>query len=62
MKIQTFQDDYKAQIALDILENEDINAIVINKQDSSYLMFGGIELYVKHEDVINALKLIGSEP
>ncbi|EEI90964.1 hypothetical protein HMPREF0765_3511 [Sphingobacterium spiritivorum ATCC 33300] len=39
-----------------LLENE-VNAVVLNKQDSSYL-FGKIELYVNANDVEKANALI----
>ncbi|EFK60032.1 DUF2007 domain-containing protein [Sphingobacterium spiritivorum] len=39
-----------------LLENE-VNAVVLNKQDSSYL-FGKIELYVNVNDVDKANALI----
>ncbi len=50
---------YKAEILKSILEENDIEAIVINKQDSSY-HFGELEIYVKAEDVIKAKHLIAS--
>ena len=40
-----------------LIENG-INAIVINKQDSSYQMFGDGELHVKEEDVKRAKELL----
>ena len=40
-----------------LIENE-INAIVMNKQDSSYQMFGDGELLVKEEDVKRAKELL----
>ena len=40
-----------------LIENG-INAIVMNKQDSSYQMFGGGELLVKEEDVKRAKELL----
>lgn len=40
-----------------LIENG-INAIVMNKQDSSYQMFGDGELLVKEEDVKRAKELL----
>lgn len=40
-----------------LLENE-INAVVMNKQDSSYQVFGEGELLVKEEDVHQAEELL----
>jgi len=46
-----------AEMAKAILEDNDIEVIVMNKQDSFYLI-GDIEVYVKPEDVIRAKFLI----
>lgn len=40
-----------------LLENG-IDAVVMNKQDSSYQVFGEVELLVKKEDVQRAEKLL----
>ncbi|SVC34268.1 uncharacterized protein METZ01_LOCUS287122 [marine metagenome] len=39
----------------------DILTISLNKKDSSYLVFGEIELYVKKENVILAKNLIAKQ-
>lgn len=49
---------YKAEIAKDILADSDIDAIIINKKDSSYLSFGEIEVYVNNENKENAIVLL----
>jgi hypothetical protein len=46
--------DYQAEILKALLEEENIVSIVVNKQDSSYLSFGEIEVYVKSEDILKA--------
>jgi hypothetical protein len=51
---------YQAEILKDLLLGEDIPAVVINKQDSSYLAFGEIEVFVHREDILKA-KLILSK-
>ena len=40
-----------------MLEENGINVVLLNKQDSSYLMFGPIELYV-HEEINQAITLL----
>ena len=40
-----------------LLENE-IESVILNKQDSSYLSFGDIEMYVHPNDVTRANQLI----
>lgn len=48
---------YLAQMAKEILEEEDIECILLNKQDS-ILLIGEIEVLVKRELVIKAKHLI----
>lgn len=43
-----------------ILRAQDINAVIINKQDSSY-MFGSAELYVPQDEVIRAKRILDEE-
>ena len=48
---------HKAEIVKDLLINENIEAVVMNKKDSSYLL-GEVELYVPSEDENLAIELI----
>ena len=41
-----------------ILEEKEIRAVSINKKDSSYTIFGNIELYVKDRDVEESKDII----
>ena len=43
-----------------LLKAQEINAVVINKQDSSYL-FGEAELYVSQDEVIQAKRVLNEE-
>lgn len=56
--ILTTKEEYQAIIARDLLEEESINAVIINQKDTTYTSFGDIELYVADEDVERALKII----
>jgi len=58
--IKLFSTDrpYQAELARQILEENGIQAVVINKKDSSYLMFGETEVYVNQDEVIKAKQLI----
>ncbi len=49
---------YLAEIAKQILADNGMNSIIINKKDSSYNDFGDIELYVNRDFVIEAKALI----
>ncbi|SKC04207.1 Putative signal transducing protein [Sphingobacterium nematocida] len=56
-KITVYNSAIEAEIVKQMLEENDIPSVTMNKQDSSYL-FGKIELYV-HEDLEEqALRLI----
>jgi len=48
---------HEVEIMRAILEDNQINAIIVNKQDSVYL-FGEIELYVRFEDAFVANQII----
>lgn len=43
----------EAEIMKGVLAFNEINSVVVNKQDSSY-MFGEYEIYVNREDVVKA--------
>lgn len=50
---------YQAEIAKEILANEDIEAVILNKQDSNkFVMLGDIEVYVFNEDAEKAKELL----
>ncbi len=49
--------DHLAQIAINVLDDNEIESILINKKDSSYL-FGEIEVYVKHNNAVKAKYLL----
>ena len=49
---------YLAEIAKQVLADNGMDSIIINKKDSSYNDFGDIELYVNRDFVIKAKALI----
>jgi hypothetical protein len=51
---------HQAEITKDLLEQQDIAAVIINKQDSSY-HFGRYELYVPLKDAIIAKTIVVNE-
>jgi len=57
--IYTTGHPYKIELLKGILEENEIDSVIINKQDSSYL-FGELELYVKAEDVVKAKRIISA--
>ncbi len=48
---------YQAEMVKDILEDNGMEAVLMNKQDSFY-QFGDIEIYTRPDDVIRAKFLI----
>jgi hypothetical protein len=49
---------YKADIAKQLLEENEIQSVVINKKDSSYLTFGETEVYVRRINALRAKNLL----
>ncbi len=58
VKILSTDNPNKAEIIKQMLQENNINVVLLNKQDSSYLMFGSIELYVQREQLEQAKKLL----
>jgi hypothetical protein len=57
VKIISTKDAYKAEIYKGLLEENEIDVVLMNKQDSAYL-FGEIDIYVIAEHVIKAKHII----
>jgi hypothetical protein len=55
--IYSLGDAYRAELIRQMLQDHEIQAFIVNKQDSVY-KFGDIELYVHRDHVIRAKKLI----
>jgi len=41
--------EYRAEMIKDYLEDNDIEAVILNKKDSAYQLFGQIEVYVNQD-------------
>lgn len=50
--------EYQAEIAREILENEGINVVILNQIDSAYRTSGSIDIYVHESQKENALELL----
>jgi len=64
IKVLSTDNPNKAVIVKQMLEENNIKVVLLNKQDSSYLMFGLVELYVQEDQVEkteNLLKEINNE-
>lgn len=58
IKILSTSNPNKAEITKQMLEENNINVVLLNKQDSSYNMFGTIELFVPENQEDNATALL----
>ncbi|HEY1025240.1 MAG TPA: DUF2007 domain-containing protein [Sphingobacteriaceae bacterium] len=57
VKIYTSTDFYRSEIVRQVLTDHEINAVMLNKQDSQY-KFGEIEVYVNKSHFQEALEII----
>jgi type III secretory pathway lipoprotein EscJ len=58
VKVYKTDKDYQADIVVELLDENGIKAVKMNKRDSSYLAFGNIEVYVEDEYAEKALQII----
>jgi hypothetical protein len=61
-KIYQTGNPFEAEITIQMLEENGIKAVSMNKRDSSYHAFGVIEIYCPANDVVTALHLINNNP
>ncbi|MCH4896978.1 MAG: DUF2007 domain-containing protein [Marinifilaceae bacterium] len=50
--------DFKANLVLTLLKENNINAVKINEKDTTFGTFGDIEVYVNKDDLEKALQII----
>lgn len=50
---------YRAELVKDILNNEEVDAVILNRKDSSY-HFGSIQVMIHPEDKEKAAKIVKS--
>ena len=58
ISIYSADQTWLAEIARQILEENGIESVVINKRDSSYLVFGEVEVYVSQENAEKSKELL----
>lgn len=58
IKVYTTPQEVKADWLITLLKDQEIEVVKLNKQDSSYLRFGEIELYVHEQQFPEALAII----
>ena len=57
VKIYTSNQFFKSEIVKQVLVDNEIEAVIVNKQDSSY-KFGEVEVHIRQEDFQKALEII----
>lgn len=58
MSIFSSNKPWQAEIAKQVLFENGIEAVVINKQDSSYTSFGDVEVYVSQDEAEKSKELL----
>ena len=58
IKLFSSTDPVEVEIIKHVLRENNIHSVTINQQDSSYLMFGTIDLYVNQDNLKQANELI----
>lgn len=56
VKIYTSTDYYQAEMVKQMLIGNQIDAVLLNKQDSSHRTFGNIEVYIHQKDFSDAIE------
>lgn len=54
----TVDQSYKAQLIQEVLKENDITGVVMNKKDTIYVTVGEFEIYVNQADAERARKLL----
>lgn len=49
---------YQSEIVKQMLTRNAVEAVLLNRQDSSYRNFGNVEVYVHQQDFHNAIELL----
>jgi hypothetical protein len=58
MKVYTTKDKFEANLLEGLLKSKGIRVVVLNKQDSAYIVFGELELYTHISDASEAMSII----
>ena len=56
----TTDKEYQAEMIKALLEDNEIDAFIMNKKDSFYVTIGDIEILVKRDDLIKAKWIINN--
>lgn len=56
--VYSTDNDFRAQMLEQLLNDNDIPVVLINKKDSAYVILGEIEVYVPSEFAVKAIHLL----
>jgi hypothetical protein len=60
-KVYRNENRSRAEIVKGVLESHDITAVIFDKKDSAYQLFGYFDVLVPANDVLRAIKIIDDE-
>ncbi|OCX50450.1 hypothetical protein BEL04_21965 [Mucilaginibacter sp. PPCGB 2223] len=58
IRIFTSANYYQSEIVKQVLAENQVTSVLINKQDSSHRNFGNIDVYIHQEDFSRAIEII----
>jgi len=58
VRIFTTFNYYQAEMVKQVLAENEIDTVLLNKQDSSHRTFGDIEVYIHQQDFSNAIEIM----
>ena len=58
VRIFTTFNYYQAEIVKQVLTENEIDTVLLNKQDSSHRTLGDIEIYIHQQDFSNAIEIM----
>ncbi|WP_214073440.1 DUF2007 domain-containing protein [Mucilaginibacter sp. dw_454] len=58
IKFFSSSDFYRSELVKQVLCENEIDAVLLNKQASSHRDFGGVEVYIHQQDFSNAVEII----
>ena len=53
--------EYKAEIVKDVLVDKGFDAVILNKKDTAYSIFGQYEVHVASEHAVRAIRIIEND-
>ena len=61
VKVFAATEEYKAAMVKDILNDKGFKAVIVNKKDSAYSIFGQYEVHVAPEYAVSAIRVIEND-